>query len=234
MQEIDNKQLSSDLVERCDLLALLAGTMGFALRFGDFTHFLSTGTALFLLGILYVVVCSLFILGGYALGHRLTGVPWAELFPLRHCGAAKRLAGIIGVAFLLLVLVTVVNYVIVYGNPEAGTQYLVQYIQEADWLLRLRLLVETCVFAPICEEFFFRLALPRWLTARGVSENLADLSASLAFSCLHLVWWGIPGLFLFGITLCFLRRRQDILSCCCVHALYNLLVAVMAISFLKL
>ena len=230
MHEIDNKQINDNLIERCDLLAMLAGMMGFALRFGDFNHFISASALLFLLGILYALVCSCFILGGYALGHRITGVPWTELIPLKRCGVVKRLAGIIGVAFLLAVLVTVVNCGMVHGNPDAGSQYLVKYIQGADWLLRLRLLVEACVFAPICEEFFFRLALPRWLTARGVSETLADLSASLAFSCLHLVWWGIPGLFLFGIVLCLLRRRQDILSCCCVHALYNLLVALVAIS----
>ena len=230
MQEIDNKQFNSNLVERCDLWALLAGMMGFALRFGDFTHFISTGALLFLLGILYVVVCSMLVLFGYALGQRFTGVSWAELIPLRRCGVVKRLAGIIGVAFLLVVLVTAVNCGMVHGNPDASSQYLVKYIQGADWPLRLRLLVEACVFAPICEEFFFRLALPRWLKNRVGSEFHADLIASLAFSLVHLIWWGIPGLFLFGIVLCLLRRRQDIFTCLGVHALYNLLVAIAAIT----
>lgn len=208
---------------------MAAGLLGFVLSAGDFTRFISTGAFLFLLGILYAVTCSFFVLGGYALGHRIIGVPWAELIPLTHCGLWKRLLTIVIAAGLLAVLVTMVNFGMAHGNPDVDSSFPLHYIKEADWLRRLRILVQVVVCAPISEEFFFRLALPRWLKNRVGSEFHADLIASLAFSLIHLIWWGIPGLFLFGIVLCFLRRKQDIFTCLGVHALYNLLVAIAAI-----
>ncbi|MBR4125015.1 MAG: CPBP family intramembrane metalloprotease [Victivallales bacterium] len=230
MQVIDNKVVTDNSLERCDRLAMVAGLLGFVLSAGDFTRFISTGPSWFLLGIFYAVFCSFFILGGYAFGHRITGVPWADLIPLVHCGLWKRLLTIVIAAGLLAVLVTAVNFGMAHGVSDVDSFFPLQYIKEADWLRRLRILVQVVVCAPVSEEFFFRLALPRWLKTRMASKNLADWIASLAFSLIHLIWWGIPGLFLFGIVLCYLRRKQDIFTCLGVHALYNLLVAVVAIS----
>lgn len=209
---------------------MLGGLLGIVLQQCHFAHSTSVGYISLVLEGLLATLCSLGVLSGYVLGHRITEVPWAELIPMRRCGIVKRMVAILFVAFGLAFLVTVVNFGVTHGGSEANPQYLVQYIQEAGWLRRLWLLMLVCVFAPTCEELLFRLALPRWLKARGLDENLADVASSFVFAFAHLLWWGIPGFFLFGIVLCYLRRRQDILSCCCVHALYNLLVAVVTIS----
>ena len=214
----------SALLRKCDWIALSVGLLGLALRFCDFSERIPCGPARLSLSLLHVVLCSLSILAGYAFAHKTTGVHWSELIPATHCGFSKRFFTIVLGAIFLSILVSLINLVVIqlfHIDPTASNP-LVRHLKEVGWVIRIWLLIEIVCLAPIFEELFFRLALPRWL---GFSA-FAEFNASLLFALLHSIIWGIPGLTLFALAQCYLRRRQDIFSCIGVHSLYNLILAI--------
>ena len=214
----------SALLRKCDLIALTAGLLGLALRFCDFSERIPSGPARFSLSLLHVLLCSLSILAGYAIAHKTTGVYWSELIPTTHCGILKRFSTIVLAALFLSILVSMINLVIIqlFHIDSEASNPLVGHLKEVGWAIRIWLLVEIVFLAPIFEEFFFRLALPRWLG----SSAFAEFNASLLFALLQSIIWGIPGLTVFALAQCSLRRRQDIFSCIGVHSLYNLILAI--------
>lgn len=217
-------------LRQCDGIAMLAAVIGVAVRQLDPTRFVPSGPALFLLGIAWMLACSLAILGGYAYAQAKTNLPWSKIIHVSNCKLIIRIITIAGLGALLAVGVSAVNFGMRQLLPSEGCFNLVQYIKESDGLVRIRLLLSVVVCAPIFEEFFFRLALPRWLQGWKVSAPSAAVVSALLFALSHGIWWGIPGLFLFGLALSYLCKKQDILSCCCVHSVYNLLVAMLALQ----
>ena len=104
-------------------------------------------------------------------------------------------------------------------------------VQQAVLLLQkgrhlLPVALSAIILAPIHEELFYRLALPRLLTDLGTPQKRAALLASLIFAAMHLLWWAMPGLTLLSLALFHLRQRWDIRVSILVHAAFN------AITFL--
>jgi membrane protease YdiL (CAAX protease family) len=86
-------------------------------------------------------------------------------------------------------------------------------------------LLGSVVFAPFCEEVFFR-GLTFMGLLRGMSLNVSIVLSALIFAVAH----GDPGsflvLFVIGLALAFLRwRTRSIWPCICLHLLNNLLGA---------
>ena len=220
----------TERLRQCDGIAMLAAVIGVAVRQLDPTRFVPSGPARFLLGIAWMLAASMAILAGYAYAQAKTSLPWSKIIHVSNCKLITRIITIAGLGALLAVVVSAVNFGMRQLLPSEGCFNLVQYIKESDGLVRIRLLLSVVVCAPIFEEFFFRLALPRWLQSRKIAAPSAAVVSALLFSLSHGIWWGIPGLFLFGLALNYLCKKQDILSCCCVHSVYNLLVALLALQ----
>ena len=121
------------------------------------------------------------------------------------------------------------NLITYEDSTSMNFQFLIDAFRKGDRVIRVILLLEICFAAPVFEELAFRLALFRWLSGRGLSVMNASLLTSALFAVAHFLWWGIPGLFLFSLILCRVRRQQDIFSCIGVHSLYNFFVALMTL-----
>ncbi|MBQ4479351.1 MAG: CPBP family intramembrane metalloprotease [Victivallales bacterium] len=230
---IDEATAQSSLLQKCDMLAIKAAFLGFLLQLAG-SSFANSLKNPFLA---YVIIpcqgiCSIFILlAGYFIGHRATAVPWSQLIPRATTRPLSRLVFIISFAIASFILVTTFNLMVVYIfriNPGHQSQFLIDAFKNGGWAIRLILLVEVCLAAPVFEELAFRLAIPRWLSSKGFSGFCSSLITSLLFGLFHFIWWGIPGLFLFSMILCHVRQQQDIFSCFAVHSLYNFLIAVTA------
>ncbi|MBR6472042.1 MAG: CPBP family intramembrane metalloprotease [Victivallales bacterium] len=214
------------LLQKCDLGALLLGIVGMILNVMGLSLFLALlpNNSLYLVpGILCSAICSLAIVAGYAIGHKKTGIQWSELIPTAHCGAAQRILTIVLVAILLVIVVLLINLAVTclfHIDPKTSNPF-VTLLDNPDVPSLVLIFIDLVIFTPIYEEILFRLALPRLLG----SSFIANLFVSLIFAIFHGVAWGIPGLTVFALTLCYFRYKQDIFTCIGVHALFNLLGA---------
>ncbi len=73
---------------------------------------------------------------------------------------------------------------------------------------KVMLVLLTCVFAPVFEEFFYRGFLLR-AVRRRFSAPIAVVIVAVVFAALHLEPLQLPGLFLFGCVSGFLCLRYD-------------------------
>lgn len=86
------------------------------------------------------------------------------------------------------------------------------------------LLILVAVIAPIAEELFFRGMLYPVLRRRW-SSQVAIVVNGLLFALIHFIPILIPGLFLVGIVLAWVRERSgSLIPCMLVHALQNTVV----------
>ena len=234
--------LENNEINRIERKFLLAHAdlwaMGFAIL-GIFlsTSFSRTGMAeshaIILLSAIIQGICASFIFLGYEIGRRRYGLAWKELIPLKTINLPRRLITAAGWALGLFFLVTASNWVVARVIMQHSTPSpMIGIMRQAAWPTRLCLLARVALFAPILEELFFRHALQRALTTYGAevyagcaNGYVAFLITSLLFADLHGIGWAIPGLFLFAMGLCFLCRKQDVLTCIMAHGIYNLLVA---------
>lgn len=86
-------------------------------------------------------------------------------------------------------------------------------------------LLSSVLFAPFCEEIFFR-GLTFMGLLRGMSLNVAIVLSALIFAVAHADPSSFLVLFVIGLALAFLRwRTRSIWPCICLHLLNNLLGA---------
>ena len=107
--------------------------------------------------------------------------------------------------------------------------------QQAVLLLRqeqhlLPVAISSVLLAPIHEELFYRLALPRLLTERGTPPGRAAILCSLLFATMHFLWWATPGLALLSLALFHCRQRWDIRVSILIHATFNAITFLCAIA----
>lgn len=108
-----------------------------------------------------------------------------------------------------------------FENPqiEALTGGSALSVRDLGWLLIL-----VAVIAPIAEELFFRGMLYPVLRRRW-SAPVAIVVNGFLFALIHFIPILIPGLFLVGIVLAWIRERSgSLLPCMLVHALQNTVV----------
>lgn len=234
-QYIEEDIATSAQLQKCDMLAIAAAFFGFLFQNAGIllSSCFKDQTLVFIIAFL-LGICSIgLILGGYFIGHVQTALSWSQLIPRATVKSLQRTIKIVSYALVGFILVTTVNLIVVYVfkvDPEANSQFLIDAFRKGDRVIRVILLLEICFAAPVFEELAFRLALFRWLSGRGLSVMNASLLTSALFAVAHFLWWGIPGLFLFSLILCRVRRQQDIFSCIGVHSLYNFFVALMTLT----
>lgn len=82
----------------------------------------------------------------------------------------------------------------------------------------------TCIFAPICEELFFRGALYSAMR-KSLSRNRALILNALVFALLHLKWQGLPSLFALGLIFAYLYEETgSVYPGMIAHAINNIVV----------
>jgi membrane protease YdiL (CAAX protease family) len=133
------------------------------------------------------------------------------------------LTGLMGLALTNMALVQLVGN---FENPQIATISEGQPLGQAE-ILALLLLVAGIV--PVVEELFFRgLIYP--LMRQRMPAFFAVVLNALLFAVVHFIPILIPGLFVVGLCLAYIRERSgSIWPCVLFHALQNAL-AILAIS----
>ncbi|MBX3012406.1 MAG: CPBP family intramembrane metalloprotease [Caldilineaceae bacterium] len=134
------------------------------------------------------------------------------------------------ITFVELLGMSLVNLVFVlpftggeFENPQIEALTGGSALSNQDFFL---LLILIAVIAPIAEELFFRGMLYALLRERW-SAPIAILANGFLFAFIHFIPLLIPGLFLVGIVLAWVRERSgSLIPCMLVHALQNGIVLV--------
>ncbi len=167
------------------------------------------------------------VLGALWLVCRISGTPFSDYLALRWASWTSVVAGIIGLAVLVLGWEILSRAV----GRESAPEFMIDVLKSARaegvlWLLVIAL----CVAAPISEEFF-----ARGLLYRGWSETFlrvpgAVVLSSLVWTALHLQyydWFFFGEIFSIGLLLGYLRYRyQSTWLTVIVHGLNNLAAVV--------
>jgi membrane protease YdiL (CAAX protease family) len=173
-----------------------------------------------------LVMAPLLTLGSWVLarhagqGRRELGLVASPPGKLLAWGSA---GGLLGVAsnyglFMLLYLVVWLVSGRHLTSPDG------EVIRSLGRFYQVIAIVATGIFAPLCEELFFRGALYSAMR-KSLSRNRALILNALVFALLHLKWQGLPSLFALGLIFAYLYdETESIFPSIIAHAINNIVV----------
>lgn len=169
--------------------------------------------------------------GGPILANRLTGSGPMVDFDLRASPRAAVAAAAVGVGCQLALLPALYWVLLRFVDADPGDSAR-DLVDRVDGGLDTSMLILlTVVLAPLIEEWFFRgmllSALTRWIGPLG-----GAVGSSVVFALVHRELILLPGLFVFGLVLCWLTLRTGRIGVAVVaHLAFNLTTVVQLLVF---
>ncbi len=152
-------------------------------------------------------------------------------FGLRVGGRQALMAVVLGVGVQLVVLPALYWVVLRFTSADPG-QTAEQLVDRADGVFSgLALVVAVVIIAPVVEEWFYRGMLLSAL-ARRTGAVVGAVVSSLIFALIHGEPILIPGLFVFALSLSWLRIRTGRLGLAIIaHMAFNATTVIQLMAF---